>query len=105
MEWLKNPRKDDRTGLRHLLWALLILCVLVDFAVLEWLTFQPDVVPLDSKTFAPPPSALASMTLVGYLTPGGFLLLQAGVVAAALKLREGADSSKGMTIGSSPTRK
>jgi ABC-type Na+ efflux pump permease subunit len=80
-----------RAELRCAVWALLFLCVLADFGILEWLTFQPDVVPIDSQIFAPPPPP--SLTNAGVLMLSGFLLIQVGLVLSALKLREGAIQS------------
>jgi hypothetical protein len=84
---------DDRADLRRLVWVVLILCILVDFGILEWLTFQPDVFSFDlnSDTVVPPPSPRLSGA--DYLTLGGFLLFQAGLIVASLRLREGTSQS------------
>ncbi len=79
---------DDRAALRRITWVVLFLCILVDFGILNLLTFQPDVFNFnpDSQTVYPPPSP--NLSEAGYVLLGGFSLLQIGLVGSILRLRK-----------------
>jgi len=83
-----------RRELRFVVWTVLVICILLDFGIIEWLTFQPDVVniDLDSKAAVEPQST--QVGVVGYIAVSGFLLLQVGLVVAILRLREGISTSQ-----------
>jgi hypothetical protein len=83
---------DSRADLRPLVWIVLILCIFVDCGIFEWLTFQPDVLVFDDSGALVSPHT-PCLSWAGYLTLGGFLLLQVGLVVAILRLRDGTPRS------------
>ncbi len=78
---------DDRADLRRTVWVVLILCILVDCGILEWLTFQPDVLMFDNSGALVSPHS-PDLSWADYLMLGSFLLGQLGLVVAILRLKK-----------------